>query len=79
MGFSLISQLENLEILENCVHFEDINNESILSIVCKCQKLNELVLTLNNSVTDQSMALIPQFLPNLRKICAIRSKVLPID
>ena len=75
MGFSLLSELENLQILENCAHFEDINDESMVSIVCKCQQLQELVLTLNNKITDRSMALIPQYLPKLRKIGAIGSKV----
>ena len=74
-GFPLISCVNNLRILDVSANFEDINNESVSMIIKNCNKLEELVLRLNPSVTDQSIALIPQYLSNLRKLCALNSNV----
>ncbi|CAG2116655.1 unnamed protein product [Medioppia subpectinata] len=74
-GFSLISSLENLEILENSSNFVDISDETLLAIVSKCHKLRELLLALNTRVTDQSIAQIPQHLPQLSKLCITDTKI----
>ncbi|XP_054168021.1 uncharacterized protein LOC128965368 [Oppia nitens] len=74
-GFSYLTSLNNLKVLDVSVDFDDINDETLLSILQNCCKIEELILVLNRRVTDSSISQIYKYLPHLHKLVITDSSI----